>query len=462
MSKSSTSPTLHGSLPLQLAADQAMVFARAGTNQQRARNYGTVNTASSASKARHEGHFLDCVASLVRQRRLGGMPERFVTAPRTALVHDWLDTWRGGENVLCELVRIYPQAKLFSLVDFLPDASRQQLSGKRATTSFLQHLPGARRHFRSLLPLFPRAIESLDVAEFDLVISSSHAIAKGVRTSPSQLHLCYCHTPMRYAWDLREQYLSARGLSAGLRGAVVRHVLDRVREWDRAVSDRVTHFIANSSFIRDRIARCYGRDSTVIYPPVDVDFFTPPDTASAPVTRDYYFTASQWVPYKRMDLIVAAFREMPNRRLIVAGDGAEAQRIHAVKGPNTEFVGQVPRERLRDLMRNARAFVFAAEEDFGILPVEAQACGTPVIAFDRGGARETVRGLGGERPTGLFFGVQSAAAIAEAVARFDATCADIDPADCRSNAERFSAERFRLEVVEFVQRAWREFASHAR
>jgi glycosyltransferase involved in cell wall biosynthesis len=383
-------------------------------------------------------------------------------APRVALVHDWLDTWRGGENVLGELVRIYPQAQLYALVDFLPDALRPRLSGKRAKTSFLQRLPGARRHFRALLPLFPRAIESLDVAAFDLVISSSHAVAKGVRTSGAQLHLCYCHTPMRYAWDLREQYLEASGLSAGLRGGAARRVLDRLREWDRAASARVNHFVANSSFIRDRIARCYGRSSTVIYPPVDVDFFTPPATASAPVMRDYYFAASQWVPYKRIDLIVAAFRALPDHRLIVAGEGADAQRVRAAKGPNTEIVGHVSRERLRDLMRNARALVFAAEEDFGILPVEAQACGTPVIAFGHGGARETVRSLGEDRPTGLFFEAQSAAAIAEAVARFDAMRADIDPADCRSNAERFSAQRFRREFEEFAQRAWRGFAAAAR
>jgi glycosyltransferase involved in cell wall biosynthesis len=382
-----------------------------------------------------------------------------VTALRTALVHDWLDTWRGGENVLGELVRSFPHATLFALVDFLPDALREQLREKRATTSFLQCLPGARRYFRALLPLFPRAIESLDVAAYELVISSSHAVAKGVRTSPSQLHVCYCHTPMRYAWDLREQYLDSAGLSTGLRGVLVRRMLDRLREWDRAASARVNVFIANSSFIRDRIARCYGRESTVIYPPVDVDFFTPPDRASAPATRDYYFTASQWVPYKRMDLIVAAFRELPDRRLIVAGDGVDARRIHAAKSPNTEFVGNVSRERLREFMRCARALIFAAEEDFGILPVEAQACGTPVIAFDRGGARETVRGLTGERPTGLFFGVQSAAAIAEAVRLFDRTGTHIDPADCRANAERFSAERFRVEVVEFMDRAWREFTS---
>jgi glycosyltransferase involved in cell wall biosynthesis len=385
-----------------------------------------------------------------------------VTAPRTALVHDWLDMWRGGENVLCELLRIYPHAELFSLVDFLPDALRPRLLGKRATTTFLQHLPGAQRYFRTLLPLFPRAIESLDVAGYELVISSSHAVAKGVRTSRSQLHVCYCHTPMRYAWDLREQYLDASGLSAGLRGTVVRHVLDRLREWDRRASARVNLFVANSTFIRDRIARCYGRDATVIFPPVDVDFFTPADGASAPATRGYYFAASRWVPYKRMDLIVSAFRELPDRRLIVAGDGTEARRIHAVKGPNIEFVGEIPRERLRELMRGARALVFAAEEDFGILPVETQACGTPVIAYGRGGARETVRGLDGERPTGLFFGVQSAAVIAAAVRQFEANGGGIDPADCRANAERFSAERFRTEFGEFVQRGWREFASRAR
>ena len=198
-----------------------------------------------------------------------------MTVRRIAVVHDWLDTWGGGENVLAEILRAYPSAELFALVDFLPDALRPLLGGKRARTTFLQHVPGARRHFRMLLPLFPRAIESLDVSAFDLVISSSHAVAKGVRTAEGQVHVCYCHTPMRYAWDLRDQYLRPRGLATGVRGALANRILDRLRLWDRQSSGRVTHFVANSDFVRDRIARCYGRASTVIHPPVDTEFFTP-------------------------------------------------------------------------------------------------------------------------------------------------------------------------------------------
>jgi len=376
-----------------------------------------------------------------------------VNAPRVALVHDWLDTWRGGENVLAEMLRIYPQADLFALVDFLPDEVRQRLQGRRAVTSFLQRLPGARRHFRACLPLFPRAVESLDISGYDIVLSSSHAVAKGVRTRPDQLHICYCHTPMRYAWDLREQYLEASGLAAGPRGAMARRMLDRLREWDRGASDRVSAFVANSEFIRARIKRCYGRDSTVIAPPVDTDFFTP-----GGVRGDDYVTASRWVPYKRVDLIVSAFRELPERRLVVVGDGPDAARVHAAAGPNIEFVGEVARERLRELLRGARAFLFAAEEDFGILPLEAQAVGTPVIAFGRGGVLETVRGLDDRAPTGVFFVEQTPAAIANAVRRFEADAPRIRPEACRTNAERFSAERFRREFAAFVAARQAEFA----
>ena len=340
-----------------------------------------------------------------------------MTPPSIAVVHDWLDTWGGGEGVLAEILRAYPSADLFALVDFLPDALRPLLGGKRARTTFLQHVPGAHRQFRMMLPLFPRAIESLDVSAYDLVISSSHAVAKGVRTAEGQVHVCYCHTPMRYAWDLRDQYLRPRGFATGVRGALANRILDRLRLWDRQSSGRVTHFVANSDFVRDRIARCYGRASTVIHPPVDTAFFTPgaypPDAAA----RDYYFAASRWVPYKRMDLIAAAFRALPHRRLVMAGDGPESDRVRAAAGPNVEFAGHVTRERMRELLRGARAFVFAAEEDFGILPVEAQACGTPVIAYGRGGALETVRDRAAGHPTGQFFVEQTADALAAAVRR---------------------------------------------
>jgi len=384
-----------------------------------------------------------------------------MTAPRIAAVHDWLDTWRGGENVLAEIVRAYPQADLFALVDFLPEAQRPRLLGKRAHTTFLQHIPGASRHFRWLLPLFPRAIESLDVSGYDTVISSSHAVAKGVRTSPAQLHICYCHTPMRYAWDLRDQYLASHGLATGVRGALVHRVLDRLRDWDRRTSARVTQFVANSQFVRDRIARCYDRTATVIHPPVDIEFFTPA-AETAPSARDYYFAASRWVPYKRMDLIAAAFRALPDRRLIVAGDGPAAARVCAAAGPNVEFVGEVPRERMRDLLRGARAFVFAAEEDFGILPVEALACGTPVIAYGRGGARETVRDRASGHPTGVFFDVQSPDAVTDAVRRFEQETPAIDPRDCREHALQFSAPRFAAEFTAFVEQAWSTFARRGR
>jgi glycosyltransferase involved in cell wall biosynthesis len=382
-----------------------------------------------------------------------------VTAPRIAIVHDWLDTWRGGENALAEMIAVYPDADVFALVDFLPDDFRARLRGKQARTSFLQHVPLAPRFFRWLLPLFPRAIESLDVSRYDIVISSSHAVAKGARTTPRQLHICYCYTPMRYAWDLREQYLTASRHGRGLRGAVVRQVLDRLQSWDRATSARVNRFIAISGYIRDRIRRCYGRDATVIHPPVDIEFFVPAETPPTDKTNSYYMAASRWVPYKRIDLIVEAFNALADRRLVVAGDGPDARRVRRAAGTNVEFVGEVSRERLRDLLRGARAFLFAADEDFGILPVEAAACGTPVIALGRGGVLETVRGIGTPGPTGVFFSEQSASAIADAVRRFEGRADAIDPADCRANALRFSGERFRSELAQFVDGAWNEFVA---
>ena len=382
-----------------------------------------------------------------------------MTEPRIAIVHDWLDTWRGGENVLAEMIAVYPDADVFALVDFLPDGLRTRLRGKRVRTSFLQHIPLARHFFRFLLPLFPRAIESLDVSPYDIVISSSHAVAKGARTAPRQLHICYCYTPMRYAWDMREHYLAASRHGRGLRGAVVRRVLDHLQSWDRAASARVNRFIAISGYIRDRIRRCYDRDAAIIHPPVDVEFFVPPGTPSSEKPRSYYLAASRWVPYKRIDLIVEAFAALADRRLVVVGDGPDARRVRAAAGTNVEFVGDVSRERLRDLLQGARAFLFAAEEDFGILPVEAAACGTPVIALGRGGALETVRAIDSPGPTGVFFTEQSANAIAEAVRRFENQADAIDATDCRANALRFSGAQFRAELAQFVESAWNEFVA---
>jgi glycosyltransferase involved in cell wall biosynthesis len=385
-------------------------------------------------------------------------------AVRTAIVHDWLDTWRGGERVLAEICNVYENAEVFALVDFLSDADRSRLGGRRATTSFLQRLPFARRHFRRLLPLFPRAIESLDVSAYDLVISSSHAVAKGVRTHRGQLHVCYCYTPMRYAWDLRDQYLRQTGLDHGVRGWLARRMLDRIRAWDRAASERVDHFVAISRHIASRIRRCYDRESTVIYPPVATaaPVLSPVSFASevdgGPTRGRSYVTVSQLVPYKRVDLIAEAFRRLPDRELVVIGEGPERARIETIAGPNTQLLGRLS-DRERDLwLAKARAFVFAAEEDFGIAPLEAQAHGTPVIALARGGALETIRGLDVPAPTGVLFAEQTADAIVAAVRAFESNAARITPAACIANARRFEPQRFRRELRDFVDARWAEFA----
>ncbi len=375
---------------------------------------------------------------------------------RVAVVHDWLDTWRGGESALAEVLALYPHADLYALVDFLSPELRKRVLGKHARTSFLQRLPGAARYFRTLLPLFPRAIESLDLAGYDLVVSVSHAVAKGVRTHAGQLHLCYCLTPMRYVWDLRETYLASAGALRGPQRAVADVILDRLQRWDVASSARVDGFVAISEYIRQRIRRCYDRDATVIYPPVDVDYFGPGTT---PPTRRSYLTASRWVPYKRLDLIVDAFRAMPDRRLIVAGEGPALGNARTAAGSNVEFVGEVSRERLRELMREARAFVFAADEDFGIAPVEAQACGTPVIAYARGGVAETIHGLEAPQPTGVLFKDQSAAAIRAAIATFEGLPEPISAGACRLNAERFARALFRERFTAYVSAALKEFGA---
>ena len=373
---------------------------------------------------------------------------------KIALVHDWLDTWRGGESVLAELCRMYPEADLYALVDFLGHADREKLAGRRAVTSFLQRVPFARTHFRVFLPLFPRAIESLDVSRYDIVISSSHAVAKGVRTHSRQLHICYCYTPMRYAWDLQDQYLAQVGLATGLRGWLARKMLARLRTWDRDTSGRVNDFVAISHHVADRIRRCYERESSVIYPPIAV-------AADGRMTGDprdgAYVTVSQLVPYKRVDLIVEAFRSLPDRELIVIGEGPENARIQAMAGSNVRLLGRVPDHERDTWLARARAFVFAAEEDFGIAPLEAQSRGTPVIALGRGGSSETIRGLDDPSPTGVLFDEQTASSIAQAVRTFETHEARILPDACRDNAARFSVTRFRNEFGNLVQARWQEF-----
>jgi len=372
---------------------------------------------------------------------------------KVAIVHDWLVTYAGAERVLEQILVLYPGADLFSLLDFVPPDQRAFLGGRRVRTSFIQRLPWARHKYRNYLPLMPLAIEQFDLSGYDLIISSSYAVAKGVITGPDQLHLCYCHSPIRYAWDLQHQYLSEAGLDKGVRSALTRYLLHRIRLWDLRTANGVDGFIAVSHFIARRIWKTYRRESVVIYPPVDVEAFAVGNTKG-----DYYVTASRMVPYKRIDLIVETFSSMPDRRLIVIGDGPDARRIRRQAGPNVQLLGHQPLPVLLEHLQRARAFVFAAEEDFGIAPVEAQACGTPVIAYGKGGVLESIRGPTDPRPTGIFFEEQTVPALAAAVERFERDSSSIDPSACRQNAVRFGVERFRSELRDYVEREMRRSA----
>ncbi|WP_322062416.1 glycosyltransferase family 4 protein [Paraburkholderia sp. J63] len=367
--------------------------------------------------------------------------------PRVAIVHDWLVTYAGAERVLEQIIDCFPDADLFSVVDFVEDKDRKFLRGKRATTSFIQRLPKARTKYRAYLPFMPLAIEQLDVSDYDVVISSSHAVAKGVLTGPDQFHISYVHSPIRYAWDLQHQYLQESHLTRGPKSMLARLILHYIRNWDVRTANSVDQFVANSSFIARRIHKVYQREAEVVYPPVDVDAFEL-ETRK----ENFYLTASRLVPYKKIDLIVEAFSRMPEKRLVVIGDGPDMQKVRAKAGPNVEVMGYQPFPVLHDRMRRAKAFVFAAEEDFGISVVEAQACGTPVIAYGKGGALETVRDSG-SRPTGLFFEEQRAEAIVAAVESFERDPGRFRAEDCRANAEYFSAAHFREQFFARVARA---------
>lgn len=377
---------------------------------------------------------------------------------RVAVVHEWMagSGFTGSEHVVEQILNVYPQADVFATVDFFPEEIRGFLKGKPVQTSFIQRLPFARKLYKEYLMLAPLAVEQFDLSGYDLVISSSHAVAKGVLVGPDQLHISYVHSPIRYAWDLQHQYLREAGLERGLKAWVTRWMLHKIRLWDVRTANGVDHFIANSAFIARRIRKAYRRDSHVIHPPVNVEGFTLCEDK-----EDFYLAASRMVPYKRLDLIAEAFSEMPEKRLVIIGAGPDFEKVKRKAGPNVTLLGYQPFEVLRDHMQRARAFVFAAVEDFGIMPVEAQACGTPVIALGRGGALETVRGLDADVPTGVFFDAQEAPALREAVARFEEHAHRFDPAAIRRHALRFSEARFRQEFAEFVEARWQEFREAA-
>ena len=372
-----------------------------------------------------------------------------ITEPKTALVADWLVTYAGAERVMTEILKVFPKSDLFAVIDFLIDESRQHFLGKHAQTTFIQKFPKAETKYRNYLPFMPLAIEQLDVSAYDVILSSSHAVAKGVLTGPDQLHISYVHSPIRYAWDLQHQYLRELGLTKGIKAIIVRWLLHKIRMWDYRTANGVDHFVANSKFIARRIHKVYGRDADVIYPPVDTDRFTLRENKD-----DFYFTASRMVPYKKIDLIVEAFSHMPNKKLVVIGDGPDMQKIKSKATSNIEILGYQPNSVMQDHMQRAKAFVFAAEEDFGITPVESQACGTPVIAFGKGGALETVNCEVGLHPTGTFFQKQDVPSVITAVEYFEKNENLYLPENCRTNALKFSNQRFEQELEIYVHSKW--------
>lgn len=397
---------------------------------------------------------LEAVASVPHRAPRNG-ERRFGTGAelgRVAVVHDWLPVYAGAERVLEQMLGVLPRPQLFTLLDFLEGEQRAFLGDTPVRTSFMQRLPRVRTHYRYYVPFAPLAVEQFDFGGFDTVISSSYVAAKGVLTTADQFHLAYVHSPVRYAWDLHAEHATLAG--GGLRGMLARIALHYLRLFDVASANRVDAFVANSQHVARRIWKTYRRRAAVVYPPVDTSAF-----ALHEAKEEYYVTVSRLVPYKRMDLIVRAFALRPDRELIVIGDGPELDALRRLAPPNVAVLGFQPFEVVRHYMQRARAFVFAAEEDFGIVPVEAQACGTPVIAFGRGGSVETV--LDGE--TGVLFPEQSVDALLDALDRFERMAFEqmaFEPGRVREHAERFGVARFRRAFAEVVEREHAAFLHH--
>lgn len=355
---------------------------------------------------------------------------------KTAIVHEWFVNYAGSERVVESFTNIWTDADVFSLVDFLNDEQREIiLKGKKAKTSFIQNLPFAKKKHRNYLPLFPTAIEKLDLSGYDIIISSSHAVAKGIKKKSHQLHITYCHSPMRYAWDQADQYL------VGAKGLIAKLFINYLRKWDLKSASNVDFFIANSHHIAEKIKRIYNRDAEVIYPPVDVDKFNLSNEKS-----DYYLTASRMVPYKRLDIIIGAFNDLTDKKLVVIGSGPEKEKLKSLASSNIKIIEHQETENLKEYMQKAKAFVYAAEEDFGIIVVEAMACGTPVIAWNYAGTSESV--IDGK--TGILFDKQTKDSIISAVKKFESSENNFDMKFIREHSKKFSRNKFEDNIRIFV------------
>lgn len=371
-----------------------------------------------------------------------------------ALIHEWLTpkATGGSELVIREILNCL-EADLYALIDFESTNPQSYLYGREIGKTFLQHLPGSQNGVQKYLPLLPIAIEQLDLRAYDIILSSSHTVAKGVLTSPAQMHVCYCYTPMRFAWDLTFDYLHSSRMGRGLPGILTRYLLHRLRQWDISTANRVDYFIAISQTTARRIWRCYRRPSTVIYPPVNIDRF-PLQSAK----QDFYVTVSRLVSYKQVALIVQAFNQL-KRPLVVIGSGPELGKLQKLAQPNVQILGAQTDAVVEKYMSQAKAFVYAAYEDFGIAVVEAQACGTPVIAYGAGGALETVRDIRQhpEVGTGLFFPAQTVAALVEAVETFETCAQNFNPELIRIHASQFAPTIFQKRYLDFVENSWQQF-----
>ncbi len=365
-----------------------------------------------------------------------------------ALVHEWLtpDATGGSELVVRDILN-HIDADLYALIDFESSNPESYLYKRQIGTTFLQYLPASKKGVQKYLPLLPLAIEQLDLRQYDVILSSSHAVAKGVLTTPDQLHICYCHSPMRYAWDLTFDYLRESKLGRGMAGWVTRYLLHHLRQWDVLSANRVDYFIANSAHTARRIWRCYRRDAKVIYPPVNTEEF--PYLSQK---EDFYVTVSRLVSYKQVTLIVKAFNRL-KKHLVVIGTGNEMDKILKIAKSNIQILGWQPDDMVKKYMANARGFVYAACEDFGIALVEAQACGTPVIAYGAGGALETVRDIRdhGDTGTGIFFQQQTEASLIQAVETFEANAKKFNPEYAKKHAAQFSKQMFASRYLNFVQ-----------
>jgi glycosyltransferase involved in cell wall biosynthesis len=375
-----------------------------------------------------------------------------LAGPRVALVHDWLTGMRGGERCLEVFCELFPEAPLYTLLH-VPGSVSPAIEHRRIVTSFVQRLPGAATRYRQYLPLFPAAVRGLSLANYDLVLSLSHCAAKAVRVPPGSLHLCYCFTPMRYVWDLADDYARDAGR---LTRAVLPSLAAALRRWDRR-TDGVDKFIAISHHIADRIRRVYGRDAEVIHPPVDVARFRPAETLD-----DYYLVVSALVPYKRVDLAIAAAARV-GRRLLVVGSGPEEARLRAMAGPNVTFLGWRPDAEVAELYARCRAVLFPAVEDYGIVPLEAAAAGRPTLALGRGGALETMVGLddGREPPTAVFFAEPTVESLTGAIRTFETAAHRFDPRALRARAARFDRPIFAERIREYVEQRWSAFVGPA-